>query len=126
VPAKPPRAITAEATPSARASSRASGIVNHSGAGPPGGWADTGPPGSRAHECSVHALVLWPRGAHQQLAIALLAVLPSASVDSVGTPNSVITRLNSPACTCPSRRFAGALTNNDARFRVVADRYPST
>jgi len=51
-------------------------------------------------------------------------VLPSASVDSVGTPNSVITRLNSPACTCPSRRFAGALTNTDARFRVVAGRYP--
>ena len=50
-------------------------------------------------------------------------MLPSASVDSVGTPNSLITRLNSPACTCPSRRFAGALTNTDARFRVVAGRY---
>src|SRR5450755_2555048 len=34
-----------------------------------------------------------------------------------------MTRLNSPACTCPSRRFAGALTNTDARFRVVAGRY---
>ena len=62
-------------------------------------------------------------GPPNNFAIALLAVLPSACIDSVGTPNSVITRLNNPACTCPSRRFAGALTNTDARFRVVAGRY---
>ena len=51
------------------------------------------------------------------------AVLPSDLFNGVGTPTSLISRLNSPACTCPSRRFAGALTNTDARFRGVAGRY---
>ena len=58
--------------------------------------------------------VLRPRGVRQQLAIALPAMLPSASVNSVGTPNWLISRLNSPACTCPCQRFAAALTDADA------------
>src|SRR5438105_5548444 len=39
-----------------------------------------------AQEDSVHAQVLRPRGVRQQLALALLTMLPSASWDSVGTP----------------------------------------
>ena len=62
----------------------------------------------------MHAQVLRPRGVRRQLAIALPAVLPSASVDSVGTPNSRISRLNSPACTYPCQRFAAALADADA------------
>ena len=42
------------------------------------------------------------------------AMLPSASVNSVGTPELLISRLNSPACTYPCQRFADALTNADA------------
>ena len=41
--------------------------------------------------------------------IALPAMLPSASVNRVGTRNSLISRLNSPACTCPCQRFAVVL-----------------
>ena len=41
-------------------------------------------------------------------------MLPSASVDSVGTPNLLISRLNSPACTYPCQRFAAALADADA------------
>jgi hypothetical protein len=69
-----------------------------------------------AHGGSVHAWVLRPRGAFQQLAIALLEVLPSASGDGVGTPNKVISRLNSPAYTCTCQRFAPPLrtTTHDA------------
>ena len=50
-------------------------------------------------------------------------MLPSVSVDHVGTPNSVITRLNSLACTCRYRRFARALTDTDARLAVTVGRY---
>jgi hypothetical protein len=62
----------------------------------------------------VHAQVLRPRRVRQQLAIALLAVLPSVSLNDVGTPNTLISRLNSPACTYPCQRFADALTNANA------------
>jgi hypothetical protein len=41
-------------------------------------------------------------------------MLPSNLANSVGTPNSLISRLNSPACTCPFQRFADALTNAGA------------
>jgi hypothetical protein len=34
--------------------------------------------------------------------------------DSVGTPKLMISRLNSPAYTCPCQRFACALTGTDA------------
>ena len=54
----------------------------------------------------MHAQVLRPRGVRQRLAITLLTMWPSASGDSVGTPNKVISRLNSPACTYPCQRFA--------------------
>jgi hypothetical protein len=67
-----------------------------------------------AHGDSVHAQVLRPRGVHQQLAKALPAMLPSASFNDVSTPNTLISRLNSPACTYPCQRFAGALTNANA------------
>ena len=46
--------------------------------------------------------------------IAPPAMLPSDLFNGVGTPNSLISRLNSPACTYPCQRFACALTNADA------------
>jgi hypothetical protein len=67
-----------------------------------------------AHGDSVHAQVLRPRGVHQQPAKALPAMLPSASLNDVGTPKPLISRLNSPACTYPCQRFTDALTNADA------------
>jgi hypothetical protein len=42
------------------------------------------------------------------------AMLPSDLFNGVGTPNSLISRLNSPACTYPCQRFAVALTDADA------------
>ena len=39
---------------------------------------------------------------------------PSASFDSVDTPDFLISRLNSPACTYPCQRFACALSDADA------------
>src|SRR5680860_1409762 len=41
-------------------------------------------------------------------------MLPSGQVNGVGTPNSLISRLNSPACTCPYQRFIVALADDDA------------
>ncbi len=46
--------------------------------------------------------------------ITLLAMLPSALRNGVGTPKALISRLNSPACTYPCQRFAAALTDNNA------------
>ena len=46
--------------------------------------------------------------------IAPCPVLPSANSKGVGTPDSPISRLNSPACTYPCQRFADALANADA------------
>jgi hypothetical protein len=43
-------------------------------------------------------------------------------LDRVGTPNSSITRLNSPACTCPYRRFATPSRDVDARLGVTVGR----
>jgi hypothetical protein len=40
--------------------------------------------------------------------------LPSALFNNVGTPTSLISRLNSPACTYPCQRFAAALTDANA------------
>jgi hypothetical protein len=62
----------------------------------------------------VQAKVLGPRGVHQQLAKALLVMWPSTYYDSVGTPDALISRLNSPTCTYPCQRFASALTDVDA------------
>lgn len=50
------------------------------------------------------------------------AVLPSDLVNGVGTPTSLISRLNSLACTCPCERFASALTNVDASLGVIVGR----
>ena len=77
----------------------------------------SGPPGDQpdgrawdlpvlAHGDSAHARVLRPRGVRRQLAITLPAMLPSAYADNVGTPMTMISRLNSPACTYPCQRFA--------------------
>jgi hypothetical protein len=39
---------------------------------------------------------------------------PSASGDGVGTPDEVITQLNSPAYAYPCQRFAAVLADDDA------------
>jgi len=41
-------------------------------------------------------------------------MLPSANYNDVGTHETLISRLNSPACTYPCQRFTDALTNADA------------
>jgi hypothetical protein len=46
--------------------------------------------------------------------IALPTMLPSALFNNVGTPVSLISRLNSPACTYPCQRFTSALADVDA------------
>jgi hypothetical protein len=51
-------------------------------------------------------------------------MLPSDHGDDVGTPNALITRLNSLACTCRYRRFACALADADARLTATVGRYP--
>jgi hypothetical protein len=43
-------------------------------------------------------------------------------MDRVSTPNTMITRLNSPACTYPYRRFATPSRNVDARLGVTVSR----
>ncbi len=43
--------------------------------------------------------------------IALPAMLPSDLVNGVGTPEPLISRLNSPACTYPCQRFTAVLAN---------------
>jgi hypothetical protein len=42
------------------------------------------------------------------------AMLPSGLVNGVGTPNSLIARLDSPACTYPCQRFTAVLADADA------------
>jgi hypothetical protein len=84
----------------------------------------SGPPGDRpdgrardlpvlAQRDSTHALVLRPRGVRHQLAIALTAMLPSASTKA-SAPRIGISGLNSPACVYPCQCFACALTDADA------------
>jgi len=46
--------------------------------------------------------------------VAPQLMLPSGLVNAVGTPMSLISRLNSPACTYPCQRFAGALADDNA------------
>ena len=55
--------------------------------------------------------------------ITLPAMLPSASVNGVGTLDSLISRLNSPACTYPFQRFAPVFTDVNAWFGATVDRY---
>ena len=68
----------------------------------------------------VHAQVLRPRGAPQQLAIALLAAWPSANDEGVGTPDfRSVTRLNSPACTTPTDTSPPPSRAADARLGAI-------
>ena len=53
-------------------------------------------------------------GPEPRLAYNATAGVAFRPVDSVGTPNSIISRLNSPACTYPCQRFTAALTNDSA------------
>jgi hypothetical protein len=55
--------------------------------------------------------------------IALPAMLPSAFDNNVGTLDSLISRLNSPACTYPFQRFASVLTDVNAWFGATVVRY---
>jgi hypothetical protein len=50
-------------------------------------------------------------------------MLPSACHDDAGTPDQLISRLNSPAHTYRCRRFAYALTGADARLAASVGRY---
>ena len=75
-----------------------------------------------AHEDSVHALVLRPRGVHQRLAHNATGGIAFRTFDNVGTPIPLISRLNSPAYTYPCERFAHALTNADASLGVTVGR----
>ena len=42
----------------------------------------------------------------------------------VGTPKHLISRLNSPACTCPCERFAAPLRVANASLGVTVGRWP--
>jgi len=53
------------------------------------------------HGTCVHAMVLRLRGSDASLALSRRTVWPSLSGNEVGNPNSVISELNSPACTPP-------------------------
>jgi len=53
-------------------------------------------------------------GSGRDSRIAPQPVFPSTNSKSVGTPDSPISRLNSPACAYPCQRFASALTSADA------------
>jgi hypothetical protein len=73
-------------------------------------------------EISVHAQVLRPRGVRWRLAHNAASDVAFHPFDSVGTPVSLISRLNSPAYTYPCERFAHALTNADASLGATAGR----
>jgi len=63
----------------------------------------------------VHAMVLRPRGVCPRLAHSAADSVAFRSRDNVGTPNKVISRLNSPAYPYPYPRFATPSRNVDAR-----------
>src|SRR5580658_11026319 len=66
-----------------------------------------------AHGGSAHALAPRPRGVPRRLALTPPAVSPSASW-TASAPRTHISRLNSPARTCPCQRFATPLTGRHA------------
>jgi hypothetical protein len=43
----------------------------------------------------------WPRGTFGSLALAAASILPSASLDGIGVPDDLISRLGVPAATMP-------------------------
>lgn len=58
-----------------------------------------------------------------RLALCGAPMLPSAYCYRVGTPGFTFSRFHSPACTCPYRRLAPALTNGHPRLGVEMVRY---
>src|SRR5271169_557298 len=86
-----------------------------------GHWPDLGPPGSRARSFDT-CQVLRPRRVDQALAIARLAVLPSAfETESAPGISDFVARWL--ACALPYRRFAAVLTNGNARLGADVGRY---
>ena len=67
-------------------------------------------------------MVLRPRGVLGRLAFSADRGVAFRPIDSVGTPVLVISRLNSPACTFPCQRFAGALAGADAWLGAIVGR----
>ncbi len=59
-------------------------------------------------------MVLRPRGVLPGLASSAPTDVAFDVVNRLGTPIALISRLNSPACTCPCQRFAGILADDDA------------
>ena len=88
---------------------------------PPSAFVTHGPPGSRAWR-SAHAQVLRPRGVRRRLAKTPPTVLPSASYDSVGTPNLAFRgSIAQPARPLPTLRCA--LADADAWLGATVVRY---
>ena len=81
-----------------------------------------GPPGSQ-HEELRTCRVLRPRRVPRQLAITLSTTWPSATGESVGTPNCAVSRFNSPACTTPTDASPPPSRAADARLRAIVCRY---
>src|SRR4029450_588259 len=92
--------------------------------GPPSDQPDgraVGSPGSRAWRFRACPGSLTARGPTATRGNAAAGVAFHV-LDRVGTPNSVITRLHSPACTCPYQRFATPLRVVDAWRGAVLGR----
>jgi hypothetical protein len=75
-----------------------------------------------AHEDSVHALVLRPRGVRRTARANAARDVAFRLRLRRRHPEALISRLNSLACTCPFQRFADALTSIHAWFGVIVDR----
>jgi hypothetical protein len=67
-----------------------------------------------AHGDSVHAQVLRPRGVHQRLTNSAASDVAFRVSAPRRHPETLISRLNSPACTYPCQRFTHALTDAGA------------
>ncbi len=73
---------------------------------------------------SVHARVLRPRGVRLRLAHSAAADVAFDVCDRLGTPDMLISRRNSPACTCPCERFAAPSRVANASLGVTVGRWP--
>jgi hypothetical protein len=71
----------------------------------------------------VRAQVLRPRGVRWRLAHSAVSNVAFRRTDSVGTPDLLISRLNSPACTYPCERFAAPLRVANASLGATVGRY---